>query len=110
MPYAECIVFTFEPGRKSGNAFEFSVGMKPVSSAGENFMPISLMTHIPYQLIVGRVKDIVNSYRKFHHPQACTKMSTVNRYGINNVLAQLLAQLMQLVFAQLTKITRKINI
>ena len=51
--------------------------MKNVSPACKNLMPVSLMTHIPYYLVVGSIKNMMQSNSEFDNPQAGTKMSGI---------------------------------
>jgi hypothetical protein len=50
-------------------------------------MTVSLVAYVPYQLIVGSIKNIVKSNGKFHHAQACTEMTTMHAYTVYDELA-----------------------
>src|SRR5258708_4423102 len=104
MSYTKRVVLAFAAFGKSADAFVNPVGMKICSSACQNFMPICLVAHIPYQLIIGSIKNVVNSNGQFNNSQARSKMSALFRHHINNELAQLLAKLWQLLFFQFTKV------
>ena len=40
-----------------------------ISPSGDNFVGVCLMAHIPYQLVVGGVEDIMQSHGQLHHAQ-----------------------------------------
>jgi hypothetical protein len=59
MTYYKCVVFTFACFWKTAKAIILPVCNKIIPAACENFMPVGLVTHIPNQLIVGRIKNIM---------------------------------------------------
>src|SRR2546430_7905606 len=96
MANPKCIVLAFCSFRETGNAFVKTVGMKNVPSSRKDFMAIRLMTNIPNQLIVGRIKNIMQSYGKLYHAKACAKMPAIDRDIINNKMPKLIAKLHEL--------------
>ena len=59
MPNAKRIVFTFASFRKTAKPIVFTVGDEIITAPGSNLMTISLVANIPYQLIVGSIKNIM---------------------------------------------------
>jgi len=59
MTYSKCVVFTFASFWKTAKTIILPVGNKIIPAARENFMSVGLVTHIPNQLIVGRIKNIM---------------------------------------------------
>ena len=52
-------------------------GGKPLIPAGQKLMSITLMPHIPDNLILGRIKNPVQGDSQLHYPQIGSQMSTV---------------------------------
>jgi len=67
MTYSKRIILTLRSFRKSGDAFIDPVCMEYFPAIGKYFMAVSLMTHIPYKLIVGSIKYIMKGYCKFNN-------------------------------------------
>lgn len=44
------------------------------------------MTDIPYDAVVGRVKDMVQSDSEFNHSEACTKVPSCARYRVEQIM------------------------
>ncbi len=86
MPGAEGIECALLPARVSAQAAVFAVGVKLVPPAGKDFVRVGLMAHIPDQLIVRGVEDVVQGHGQFHGAQVGAKMARVVRYHINNEL------------------------
>src|SRR5690606_18470347 len=110
MPHAESIKFTFAAFGKTADALVLPVGNKHIPAAGEDFMPVSLVAYIPYQLIVGGIKNIVQRNGKLHHTEACAKMPTMNAHHIHDVLAQFFTNLQQLILTQFLKVVGMIDL
>src|SRR5690606_17834979 len=96
MPYAKGIVFTFAALRETAESAVFPVGMKLLASSGKDFMPISLMPYIPYELVIRSIEHIMQGYGKLGYAQTCSKMTAVHTDTVNNKLTQLIANLLQL--------------
>ena len=73
-------------------------------------MPVSLVAHIPYQLIVRCIEDIMQRHTQFYNTQARSKMASMYTYHIDNILAQFVAHLVQLLFIYSFKIIRVIDV
>ena len=68
------IVLTLTSFWKPADAFVFAVGVKNLFSTCKNFVTISLMAHVPNQLIVRRIVNVMQGNGHLYHPQTCTKM------------------------------------
>ena len=53
------VIFAFVTPRKSGNTALHTQFAHAFTAAGKNFVSISLMSDIPYQTIIRRVKNIM---------------------------------------------------
>ena len=51
--------------------------MKTLTSAGQYLMSVGLMTYVPYQLVIRRVKHIMQSYGQLHGTQRRTQVTGV---------------------------------
>ena len=64
------------------------------------------MAHIPYDTVIGRVKDIVQCHGDLHHAKTGSEMSGVDRHFVDNILSELAAYLRQLVDAEFPQVGR----
>ena len=71
-------------------------------------MTVGLVTYIPHQPIVGRIKDIVKSDGQFYNTETRCQMSGINCYLFNNITAQLVTQLWQLLFFEFSQVCRTV--
>ena len=106
MTYTEGIVFTFLSFRKTGNSTENTVCVKKVPAAGQYLVPVSLMPHIPYKLVVWRIKYIMKCNGEFHHTQAGSEMTAENGNIIYDVLPQVLANQLKVRLIHFSQIRR----
>ena len=102
------VVFALQWCGKRPYSVQFSVGGKPLSAARKYLMPIGLMPNVPYNPVVRRVKNVVNSHRKFHYSKAGSKVSGVYGDLFYNVFPQFFAHLRQLFNAQFAQVGRAI--
>ena len=72
-------------------------------------MPVSLMSYVPHNAVVGRVEDIVQRYGQLHHTKARRQVSGIDGKLFDDVLSKLLADLWQLVNRQLSEVSRIVN-
>ena len=86
MPNTKCIILAFASFGKTAKAFVFTVGNKIIPATCEDLMPVSLVTDIPYKLVVRGIIDIMQRYRKLHHTQAGREMAAVHTYHVNDEL------------------------
>ena len=87
MPYAEGVVLAFTALGESTESIVFPVRWKHVAAAGKDFVSVSLMAYIPYQLVVRRVKHIVQGNAKFYNSKAGSKVAAMYAHHIDDVLA-----------------------
>ena len=78
MSRAKGIILTLRAFGKAGEPAGLPQGPNAIFAAGENFMRISLMTHIPNQPIMGRIEDVMQNGRQFDNTQASTKVAARN--------------------------------
>ena len=63
MSYSKGIIYTFRRFGKSADSTIFSVGMKNIPSAGKDFVTVGLVTHIPDNLVIGCIENMVQGPR-----------------------------------------------
>jgi hypothetical protein len=88
MRSAESIVFTFGTLRESGQAAAGAQGANAITPAGQNFVWIGLVTDVPDQLVIGRVKNVVKGHREFDDAEAGAKMTAGDCDRIDRFSAQ----------------------
>ena len=69
------VVLTFRAAGKTRKAIELAQRGHFFTTAGQNFVGITLMTHIPNNPIIGGIKNIVQGNRQFNRTQIGGKMS-----------------------------------
>ena len=84
--------------------------MKSFSAAGENLVPISLMSGVPYDAVVRSSKNVVQGYGQFYRTQTRGQVARIVRALINNILAQFFTECRQIFELQLSEIVRRIDV
>lgn len=110
MSYSESIVFTLTPFRKTRNTTLRPIGVKYLSTTSDDLVSIRLMPHIPDELIIWSVKNIMQSDRQFYHSQTRSEVTISNlRNNIDDILPDLVGYLREVFdFELLTHITREL--
>ena len=73
-------------------------------------MAVGLVTHIPDQLVVGSVEDIVDGHGQLHHAEAGTEVPRMLRGLLDDELPQLVAQLGQRPDGQFAQIFDRLDL
>jgi len=87
MANPKTIVFAFASFGKAAEPLVFTIGNECFSSPGQYLMPIGLVAHIPYQLIVRGIKNIMQRYRQLHYAQAGPEMPPMHAHHVDDVLS-----------------------
>jgi hypothetical protein len=72
-------------------------------------MWVALVTDIPNQLVIRGVEHIVQGNRKLDDTQASAKMAARATHAVEQIGAQLISQLRQLIFVELAQVSRRAN-
>ena len=107
MPRAKWVMRAFLAQRKAGNTILLPDGGHLLAPAGENFVRVALMTHIPDESVARCVKDMVHGDGQFNHAQARTQVSSGAGNTVDRFSAQLVGKLRQLFDRQITQIGRR---
>ena len=78
--------------------------MKTVTPSGKDFMSISLMADVPYNLVTGRIKTVVQGNRQLNGAKIGTEMTTCGRNGVQKKFPDLngkIGKLFRLQFLQI---------
>ena len=67
-------------------------------------MAVGLMTHIPYDAVFRRIIDIMQGYCQLYDTQARCQVSRVHREFFHDEMAQLVAELWQLIYLQFAQV------
>jgi hypothetical protein len=109
MARAEIVIVAFGTTRETGKPAFLAQGANAVAPAGQDFMRITLMADIEDQPVFGRVEDLVNGNRQFHHAEAGTQMATGLRHRVNHLVAQFPCQFRQVTIVDLLEIGGEIH-
>lgn len=88
---------------------ELTIGVEGIASAGENLVAVGLMSHIPYDAIVGRVEHVVHGHGNLYRAQTRSEMARIVGQFVDNVAAQFITYGGQLVYTKLAKIGRRVD-
>ena len=106
MTAGEGVVLALQWGGKRADAMQMTVGAERVATSCKYLVTISLMTYIPHDAVVGGIEDIVQGNGNLDDAQTRGKVTGIDRHLVDNVLAQLAANLCQLVYIQLAQVRR----
>lgn len=95
MTGAERIVFTLLSFAKSGHAAQLPQGGKPVSSSGQHFVRVALMRHVPNNVILGHVEDVVQGDGELRHSQRGGEVSAGFGDGFDDLPSQFVGELLE---------------
>ena len=78
--------------------------VEAILALGQQLVRVTLVADIPDQAVIGEVVQVVQGNREFDHPHAGTEVTTGHRDGIHDDLAQLGAQVGQLLTWQFLEV------
>ena len=65
-------------------------GMQELAAAGEHFVRICLMTHVPHEPVVRRVENVMQRHGELDRAEARREVAAAGRDALNEELPQLL--------------------
>src|ERR1700746_2979966 len=98
MSHSESIVFTFRTFRETAYSFVDTIGVKILSSPGKDLVPVRLVAHIPNQLIIRCIENIMQCNCQLNNTQAGTKVAAFLGNNIDDELTEFFADLGKLFF------------
>ena len=106
MPRTERVVLTLGAFQEGGHSALGTQRFKAGVASGEQLVRISLMSHIPHELIFGRLKRGVQGDREFNDAKSCANVTTSACAHIDEARAHVRRERAQLVTCQTTQIGR----
>mmetsp|Transcript_32147 Transcript_32147/g.73961 ORF Transcript_32147/g.73961 Transcript_32147/m.73961 type:complete len:204 (-) Transcript_32147:163-774(-) len=107
MSRAERIELRLPPFAETADAVRLTQRGKPLATARQNLMRITLVRHVPNDLILGHVEHVVQRHRQFDHSQTGAQVTARLRHVFQHFPAQLVRQLFQLAQVQALHVGRK---
>ena len=105
----EGVVFALGGGGEGAKTMEFAVRAKLVAPPCKNLVPIGLVPHVPHDAVFGRVVYVMQRHGQFHYAQTGGQMPGIHRQFVDDVVAQLLAELGQFFHFQLAQVGRALD-
>ena len=93
MTHTEGVVVAFTAQGKGGRTGFAADQWHLLAAAGQNFMRICLMTHIPYQTVIRGIKDVMQGDGQLNNAQTRAEMSAGLANAVDQIFTQLSAQL-----------------
>ena len=84
MPRPKAVVLALVPLQESRNPALLAKGPKAVVAAGQKLVYISLVAHVPHNLVFGGVVDIVEGDRQLHYTKARGQVTAMLGYLPDN--------------------------
>ena len=104
------VAAALRPLRKPGHAAQLSQRGEPLLASGQNFVRVGLMTHIPDQAVLRRIKREVKCHCQLHHAKVRSQVSARHGQLLDQKLPDLLCQLRELIMRNLPDITWLIDL
>ena len=93
MRRSEGVIFALGALRKTGQAAAGAQGANAITPTGQNFVRVGLMTDVPDQLVIGRVKNVVKCHREFDDAEASAEMTAGDSDRVDRFSAQFIGNL-----------------
>jgi hypothetical protein len=104
------VVLGLVTAKKTGQPAKLLYRMQLVASPCQDLVRIGLVANVPDQAVIWRVKDIMHRHGQFYGTQTRTRMAAHARTRIDNELADLVGNLLQVFNTELSQVDRRINI
>src|SRR2546421_80915 len=92
---AKHVILRFVSTQEAANAAVLFYSRQELAPAGQNFVRIRLMPHVPNKTVVRRLKSVVQRHSQLNCPQRGTSMAANARHGFEYVLPNLVGYLLQ---------------
>src|SRR5450756_2980520 len=96
MPSTEVVVDALIPQQEARQATVLALGLEAIPPSGEQLVHVALVAHIPHDLVSGALKRPVQRYGKLNHAQVGGKVPSGDGNLLQQELANLCRQLLQL--------------
>ncbi len=109
MSGGESIVRTLVGVRESAESAHLAVSGKSLAASGKELVAVGLMSDVPHDAVVGCVENIVKCYGKLHGAHAGCEVAGIDREGVDEEAANLVAYLRQLCRLQASEVGRGVD-
>ena len=106
MACAKRVIDAFGTFRESADAVLCTVELEYLTTAGDDFMGIGLMSHIKYDLILRSVIYIMQSHYQFYCSKAWSKVPRVDGAALYHIMTELIAEHFELSDVQTLDVSR----
>ena len=106
---AEGVVFAFVAARETADAVQLAQRVHAVAPAGEDFVGVGLVAHIPDQPVFGCVEHVVQRHGELHRAQIGAEVTTGARHALQQETAQLVGQRRQLLAREAAQIGGRVD-
>ena len=90
---AKGVIGAFAAFGEAGQTILHPQGADPVATSCQDFMGITLMGHVPNNLVLGGVENRMQGDGHFHNTQPRSKVTTRHRHGRNRLGPHLISEL-----------------
>ena len=104
MRRAKRVIFAFGAPGETAQAPALPQRADAVASAGDDLVRVGLMADVPDQFVAGRVEYIMQRDGELDHAKRRSQMPTGHRHCRDDLLAELVGKLRQLIFRQPTEV------
>lgn len=104
MAGAENIVLALLAGEKSGDPSHLPERRKSLRASRDDFVRVSLVTHVPDQRFAGRIENIMKGDCNFNGAETCAEVTAVFQAARENDLADIFRVVAELFGRELLKI------
>ncbi len=106
----EGVVLAFVAARKAADATELAQRVHAVAPAGEDFVGVGLVAHIPDQPVFGRVEHVVQCHGELNRAQVGAEMPAGARHAVQQKAAHLSGQRGKLCARQLAQVGGRVDV
>ena len=106
MSGTEGVVFAFGAFGEARKPTALTQGADAVTTTCQNLVRIGLVAHVPDDLVVRCVEDVMQGDGKFDHTKTRTQMPASDGHGVDGLGPQFISDLTQIGFRQFAQIRR----
>ena len=110
MPGAKRVVFRLIAPQEAADAAILLDGGKLIAPPGQDLVRVGLMTDIPDQTVVRRIKSIVQRHRQLDRAERSTRVPADPSHRLQNVLPNFISQFRQFVHPQTTQVRGRVDV
>ena len=109
VPHVKRVKLTLLVSRKAGEPARRTERIEPIGAPGHEFMHIALMPDVPDQLILWKIKHIMQSKSQLHHTQIGCQMAAGAADVLYKKLSDFIAERSKLRFWDVQQILSGVN-